>query len=138
MPRMVSHIAVGAIYHPPGAPNRPMVHHIITAVDTIMSQHPHVGVMIIGDINALDDRSIISYPLKQTVRVPTRGKAILDKMHTNIADWYEVPNTIPNIASSDRCRVLLLPLTKVTSKPDCQFITQAASAVTVKIYWRMP
>jgi hypothetical protein len=76
-----------------------------------------------ADFNALDDRSNISYPLKQTVRMPTRGKAIFDKIYTNIADWYEVPNTIPNIASSDHCGVLLLPLTKVISKPNRQFIT---------------
>jgi hypothetical protein len=98
MPRMVSHIAVGAIYPPPGAPSGPMVHHIITAVDTIISQYPHVGVMIIGDFNALDDRSIISYPLKQTVRMPTRGKAILDKIYTNIADWYEVSKILYQIS----------------------------------------
>ena len=44
MPRQIYHIAIGAIYHPPGAPSRTMVHHIISAVDTIISQHPHAGV----------------------------------------------------------------------------------------------
>jgi len=64
-----------------------MVHHIITAVDRIISQHPHAGVVIVGDVNTLDDQSIRSYPLKQLVHVPTRGQATLDKIYTNIANW---------------------------------------------------
>ena len=94
MPRQVSHIIIGAIYHPPGAPSGPMAHRIIMAVDTIISQHPHAGVVIVGDFNTLDDRSIRSYPLKQIVRVPARGKATLDKIYTNIENWYKVPYTI--------------------------------------------
>ena len=123
MPRQVSHIIIGALYHPPGAPSGPMAHHIITAVDTIISQHPHAGVVIVGDFNTLDDRSIRSYPLKQIVRVPTRGKTTLDKIYTNIENWYKVPYTIPSIASSEHHGVLLLSLTEVTSKPNRHFIT---------------
>jgi hypothetical protein len=51
MPRQVSHIAIAAIYHPPGAQSGAMVHHIISAVGTIISQHPHAGVVIVGDFN---------------------------------------------------------------------------------------
>jgi hypothetical protein len=123
MPRQVSHIAIGAIYHPPGAPSGAMVHHIISAVDTIISQHPHAGVVIVGDFNTLDDRSIRSYPLKQVVHVPTRGHATLDKIYTNIENWYKVPHTIPSIASADHYGVLLLPQTEVTLEPNRQFIT---------------
>ncbi len=88
MPRQISHIAIGAIYHPPGAPNGPMLNHIIDAVDKIISQHPHAGIIILGDFNALDDKLIRAYPLKQIVHLPTRGKAELDKIYTNISDWY--------------------------------------------------
>lgn len=123
MPRQVSHIAIGAIYHPPGAPSGPMVHHITTAVDTIISQHPHAGVAIVGDFNKLDDRLIRSYPLKQIVHVPTRDQATLDKIYTNIANWYKVPHTVPSIATADHYGVLLLPLTEVTPKSNRQFIT---------------
>ena len=84
MPRQVSHIVRGAIYHPPGAPNGPMLNHIIDAVDKIISQHPHTDIIILGDFNALDDKLIRAYPLKQIVYLPTRGKAVLDKIYTNI------------------------------------------------------
>ena len=43
--------------------------------------------------------------------------------YTNIENWYQVPFTIPSIASSDHYGVLLLPLTEVTSKPNRHFIT---------------
>ena len=62
MPRQVSHIIIGAIYHPPGAPSGPMAHHIITAVDTIISQHPHAGVEIVGDLKHwVTDRSVVTH-----------------------------------------------------------------------------
>jgi len=60
MPRQVSHIAIGSIYQPPGTPSGAMVHQIISAVDAIISQHPHAGFIIVGDFNTLDDRSIRS------------------------------------------------------------------------------
>jgi hypothetical protein len=63
MPRQVSHVAIGVIYHPTGAPSGPMLHNIVNAIDTIISQHPHTGIMIAGDFNAMDDRLLRSYPL---------------------------------------------------------------------------
>jgi hypothetical protein len=86
MPRQVSHIVIGAVYHPPGALGGPMVRHIITAVDQIISQHPYAGVVVVGDFNTLGDSAIRSYPLKQIVHLPTRGQATLDKIYTNIAN----------------------------------------------------
>ena len=67
MPRPVSHIAIGVIYHPPGAPSWSMSQHITNAMDTIISQHPYAGIVILGDFNTMDARSIRSYPLKQVV-----------------------------------------------------------------------
>ena len=101
MPRQVSHIAIGAKYHPPGALSGAKVHHIITAVDAILSQHPHAGVVVVGDFHTLDDRSICSYCLKRIVDVPTRDQATLDKIYTNIENQYKVSYTIPSIASAD-------------------------------------
>jgi hypothetical protein len=123
MPRLESHISIGSIYHAPGAASGPKVHHIITAVDTITLQHPYAGVMIVGYFNTLDYRPIRSYPLSQIVAVPTRSQATLDKINTNIAKLYKVSYTMPSIALSDHCGVLLLQPTEVTSKSNRQFIT---------------
>ena len=118
MPRKISHIIVGVIYHPPDASSWPMTSHIISSIDSILQQHPHAGVMLLGDFNTLNDKSLRAYPLKQLVCEPTRGKATLDKIYTNIADWYERPITIPNIASSDHCGIVLRPANHKTIAVD--------------------
>ena len=73
-------------------------HRIYPAVDRIIPQHPLAGIIILGDFNALDDKFIRAYPLKQIVHLPTRGKAVLDKIYTNISDWYQVPYTVQYLA----------------------------------------
>ena len=99
-----------------------MVNHIVSSVDNIIQQHPYAGVVILGDCSTLNDNSIRDYPLKQIVNVPTRGEVTLDKIYTNIPDWYLEPFTIPNIVSSDHCAVSLFPL---NNKPQasCDRIT---------------
>jgi hypothetical protein len=56
MPRQVSHIAIGVVYHPPDASNGPMTDHIITSIDNILQQHPYAGVVVLGDFNGLNDK----------------------------------------------------------------------------------
>ena len=112
MPRQVSHVVIGVIYHPPDASNAHMINHIANAVDSVLQQHSHAGVLILGDFNALNDKPIRDYPLKQIVNTTTRGKATLDKIYTNISNWYFSPNTVPNIGSSDHCGIILLPTDK--------------------------
>jgi hypothetical protein len=72
----------------------------------IISQHPHAGIKILSDFNALNDKLIRAYPLKQVVQLPTRGKTLLDKIYPNISDWYQVPYTVPRIATTDHCGVV--------------------------------
>ena len=109
MPRKISHIIIGVIYHPPYVSSWPMTSYIINSIDSILQQHPHAGVMLLGDFNTLNDKSLRAYALKQLVCERTRGKATLDKTYTNIADWYERLIIIPNIASSDHCGIVLCP-----------------------------
>jgi len=99
MPRHLSHIAVGVIYHPPDADSRKMSSHIVSCVDNILQQHPHAGVIILGDCNTLNDKTILDYPLKQVVYSPTRGNALLDKIYTNMSDWYLKTTVLPNIGT---------------------------------------
>ena len=48
-----------------------------------------------------------SYPLKQVVKPPTRKAAILDKIYTNLWEWYEQPVILPNIVRSDHRAVAM-------------------------------
>ena len=100
--------------NPPDASSGPMSSHIINSIDSILQKHPYAG-----DFNTLNDKSLRAYPLKQLVSGPTRGKATLDKIYTNIADWYQKPIIIPNIASSDHCGVVLRPTRVKTIACDC-------------------
>ena len=69
--------------------------------------HPYSGIVLLGDFNQLKDANILSFPLKQVVRCPTRGRTLLDKIYTNIAEWYNNPTVLPPIGKSDHNVVLM-------------------------------
>lgn len=109
MPRNVSHIAIGVVYHPPDAASYPMSAYILDCVDSIRRLHPSAGVIVLGDFNSLHDGPVRDYPLKQMVTRATRGKKILDKIFTNVSEWYGEPVVIPAIALSDHRAIVLSP-----------------------------
>ena len=100
MPHTISHVVVGAVYHPPARDGSVMLTHIFDCLDTVTHDHPYARVVLVGDFNKTRDAMLMSYPLKQVVRSSTRGSAILDKISTNISDWYECPVILPNIGRS--------------------------------------
>lgn len=106
MPRSVSHIAVGVIYHPPDAASSPMLNHLIECIDRIRQLHPSAGIAILGDFNSLHDKPLRDYPMQQVVAGATRGKRTLDKIFTNISQWYAEPTIMPAIATSDHCTIV--------------------------------
>ena len=59
-----------------------------------------------GDFNSLPDNHLKGFPLKQIVRASTRGQAILDKICTNIADWFNNPVILKPIGKSDHQTVV--------------------------------
>ena len=83
--------------------------HIISCIDDITKNHPYAGVVIVGDFNRLRDTPLRAYPLKQIVTGTTRGDALLDKIYTNIAEWYDPPAILPQIGRSDHNAVLMRP-----------------------------
>jgi len=112
MPRWMSHIALGVIYNPPKSDDRAMSNHIISCIDDITKNHPYAGVVIVGDLNRLRDTPLRAYPLKQIVTGTTRGDAILDKIYTNIAEWYDPPAILPQIGRSSASVALPMALYK--------------------------
>ena len=47
MPRTLSHVATGAIYHTPAGEDRIVVAHIVNSLDTIGRDHPQAGIVLI-------------------------------------------------------------------------------------------
>ena len=110
MPRSVSHLLIGVIYHPPDAVSRVMTDHLLDVIDNIMKRHPSAGIILLGDFNHMYDSPLRQFPMKQTVKSATRGSAILDKIYSNIAEWYLLPMILPETADSDHRTVLALPI----------------------------
>lgn len=73
-----------------------------------MQARSHAGVVILGDYNSLFEKPILDYPLKQTVNKPTRSETALDRIFTDIPDWYST-EIIPAVGIFNRCSVILLP-----------------------------
>ena len=110
MPRLVSHILIGTIYYPPNGDSMQTVSHIMDCLDKITHKHPHVGIILCGDFNQLKDSAILCFPLKQIVNSATRRSNILDKIYTNIKNYYNTPCILPPIGKSDHNAVLVQAL----------------------------
>ena len=110
MPREVSHLLIGVVYHPPKANNTEMMDYLIGVLDTVNRDHPNLGILLCGDYNQLSEVQLRSYPLTQLVKTPTRGTATLDKIFTNLKSWYQSPVVLPAVGSSDHNTVLLHPV----------------------------
>ena len=59
----------------------------------------------------LEERSVkcFSADTFSILFAPANNVAILDKIYTNLQDWYEKPVIVPNIARSDHKAVLMTP-----------------------------
>lgn len=120
LPREISSLVIAAVYHPPKAPNeRQLMDHIAHTVSSIKEKHPHCGIAICGDFNRAKITSLCSKGMKQIVRVPTRGQAVLDLIITDIAKYYKAAVTLPPIGKSDHNTVLW--------EPDATFKTRATT-----------
>jgi len=123
MPRAVSHVVIGAVYHPPSADDNVMTTHILSCLDTVTRDHPHAGVVLLGDFNQLRDAALLSYPLPQVVKSATRGTAVLDKIYTSLKEWYEIPVVLPNIGRSDHNAVAMAPKHRPADRGEDMMVT---------------
>ena len=110
MPRSMSHILFSVVYHPPNANHHVTSNHIVDNVDAVIRQHPNAGLMIAGDFNRMADKPLRDLTLKQIVKVATRKTVTLDKIYTNIGDWYDKPVAMPGIANSDHQAIIVTPI----------------------------
>ena len=66
-----------------------MREYIRTTLEKIESSFPNSGVILAGDFNKLDLRSIVKpFQLKSTVNFPTRGANTLDQIFTSLTEYY--------------------------------------------------
>jgi len=89
--------------------DRATTSHMLDCLDTATRDHPHAGVVLLGDFNQLRDGALLAYPLRQVVKAPMRGAAVLDKIYTSLKDWYSPPVVLPNIGRSDHSAVAMVP-----------------------------
>lgn len=111
LPRTVSSIFVATVYSPPNMNNdTTLVTYLTEAADDIFRNHPGAGVIISGDMNRLNLLSlIIAHSMKQVVDKPTRHNIILDKIVTNLKQFYHPVELIAPIGQSDHNGILLKP-----------------------------
>ena len=103
-------VGVGVIYHPPNANDLAMVKHINHSLDRTQQQHPHTGMMPLGDFNNLKDVTLKrNHSLRQIVKKPTRDKSMLDKIFTNMETVYGEPEILAPIGLSDHNIVVCYP-----------------------------
>ena len=86
-----------------------MLNYLIESIDEVSRQHPYTGIIMLGDFNQLPDGQLRSYPLRQLVTGPTRNLATLDKIYSNLSNWFQSPIILPAVTKSDHNSVLLVP-----------------------------
>ena len=91
--------------------------------------------MITGDFNGLNIDGLLNhFRLKQIVKVPTRKKATLDLVLTNMHEYYSPPQAYPPFGLSDHNVVVATPVDgkrninnrKVTMRRDLRTSNKAA------------
>lgn len=106
LPRGLSSIVIGTVYHPPSANDEVMRSYLIDQLFSIESTHTSCGIILLGDFNRLDTRSICNlFKLKQFVNFHTRKDQTLDLVLTNMHQFYEDPQKLAPFGLSDHFTV---------------------------------
>ena len=104
---------------PPGLPIENHNEYLVLTIDSLRNQLPNCGLVRLGDFNDIDISNILSsHNLKQVVKVPTRGTAILDLIITNQPNLYEPLHVLAPLGSSDHNIVTWSPRLKNTNSQD--------------------
>ena len=120
LPRNISIIIIGMIYHPPpSAKDGPTIAHIMRSLEFLLQRSPAAGVLLLGDFNKMRTLHVTgSFHLKQIVDKPTRKGAILDNILTNMADFYPMytPEVCSHLGKSDHNIITAIPCMGTTWK----------------------
>ena len=87
------------------------------------SKYSNCGILVLEDLNHLNDAGLKSnFKLKQTVDFPTRGQNTLDKILTNLQDYYETLVERPAFGLSDHSSVEVQPKQRVKTLQTIQTV----------------
>ena len=116
LPRSVSLLAVCGVYSPPNSPHHELLHQFLTdSMDALHTKYQDIGFAILGDFNKMDIKPVLrNHNLKQIIKFPTRGNAILDLILTNINYLLGKPVAMNPICKSDHICIVWKPEIKHT------------------------
>ena len=111
LPRGFSCIIAGVIYHPPKADGPLLRNHLFRSLALTEARYPNCGLLVTGDFNPLNMDGLLNhFRLKQIVKVPTRKKATLDFILTNMHEYYSPPQAYPPFGLSDHNVFVATPM----------------------------
>ena len=110
LPRGFSCLIFGVNYHPPLEDDIKFTEHLISSLDFALIKYHKAGIMLICDFNRLNYRHICNhFNLRQIVKNPKCGGAILDLVFTNLSHNYNNPEILPGIGLSDHNYLIIRP-----------------------------
>ena len=87
------------------------------------SKYSNCGFLVLGDLNHLNNARLKSnFKLKQIVHFPTRGQKTLDKILTNLQDYYDTPVEHSAFGLSDHSSVEVQPKQRVKTAQTIQTV----------------
>ena len=115
LPRGLTSIIVGTVYHPPSADVSPMLEFLYTSLSSIEAGFPGCGLILLGDFNKTLMQKTPSlcnaFNFHQIVNFPTRGDKTLDLIITNLKCFYAPPiKRRPPFGLSDHASIEVQPL----------------------------
>ena len=101
------------VYRPPGSDGQSLSNHLFESLAIAEANFPNYGVIIAWDFNRLNVSNLTRhFKLKQLVKSPTRGHAILDLVLTNLHRFYSPVEHFPPFGLSDHHTVLVKSSTR--------------------------
>ena len=100
---------VVALYHPPSSDylSDDVLDFLIDSCERLLLSVPDAKLIIAGDINQLEIKTLLNYhSLAQIVKVPTRGRKILDVFKPNVPNYWEKAKAVIGLVRSDHLTVL--------------------------------
>ena len=116
LPRGISQVIIGTLYHPPGADDQLMLDYLYKSLSSIESRYPNCGIILLGDFNKLNVSGLNgNFNLKQIIMFPTRGQNTLDLILTNLASYYSTPTKLSPFGFSDHITIKVQLLDRPTA-----------------------
>ncbi len=87
-----------------------MKDHLKSSLEIIETLCPNSGVILAGDFNQLDFKSIKKlFNLKPAINFPNRGNNTLDQIFSNLKNFYNPADSGPPFGLSDHVTITMFP-----------------------------